>query len=265
MNGRVAIVAGASWDTIGGAAALLLAQNGARVIINAERDDERLRATARRIADAGGEVVVACGDVAEETTWLDLTACATTRFGRIDTLVYAPAAADLKYVIDLSTEEWDRCFAVTVRGAWLGSKAIIPHMVGGGSIVFISSVNASITSPGLGAYGAAKAALNALARSLALECGSLGIRVNTVAPGQVEGEAGDIQLQQDPAEHAACREAYARGTYGTPEEIARCVLFLASDASAFVTGSVLVADGGLSILSSEALTRPSFRARCHRA
>lgn len=261
MRGRVAIVAGASWDTIGGAAACLLARKGARVVINAEREDEPLRATARHIEHLGGEVAMVCGDVAEETTWVDLVACASTRFGSVDTLVYAPAAADLKYLVELTNAEWDRCFAVTVRGAWLGAKAVIPHMYDGGSIVFISSVNASVTSPGLGAYGPAKAALDALARSLALECGPMRIRVNAVAPGQVEGAAGDARLRHNAAEYAACCDGYARGSYGSPVEIARCVLFLASDAASFVTGTVLVADGGLSILSPEALTRPSFRAR----
>ena len=261
MHDRVAIVAGASWDTIGGATACLLARQGARVVINAEREDDQLLDTARHIEALGGEVAVVCGDVADETTWADLVTAASTRFGSLDTLVYAPAAADLKYLMDLTNDEWDRCFAVTVRGAWLGAKAVVPHMTEGGSIVFISSVNASVTSPGFGAYGPAKAALDALARSLALECGPKGIRVNAVAPGQVEGVAGDTRLRHDAAEYAACCDGYARGSYGSPDEIARCVLFLASDAASFVTGTVLVADGGLSILSPEALTRPSFRAR----
>jgi len=260
---KTAIVAGASWETIGGHVAYRLAREGARLVINGEEDD-RLQATAHHIDSIGGSVIVCAGDVAEEKTWSTLVNVACGAGVTVDILVYTPAAADLKYVADLSPAEWDRCFDVTVRGAWLAAREVIPRMSGrGGAIVFVSSANARVTSPGFGAYGPAKAALEALARSLALEHGSNGIRVNAVAPGQIETGASASRLSR--AEDEASRACYARGAYGTPEEIADCVLFLLSEESSFVTGTVLPVDGGLTILSPEAVIRPSFRARRNRA
>lgn len=257
---QTAIVAGASWGTIGGAVAYGLAAEGARLIISAETADDALCATADRIRALGAAVDICAGDAANEELWRALVSTACAGRPHIDLLVYTPAATELKYVTELSPTEWDRCFAVTVRGAWLAAKAIIPHMRDRqGAIVFVSSANAHVTSPGFGAYGAAKAALEALVRSLALEHGSDGIRVNAVAPGQVENTVGAAALSA--AEGDACRACYARGAYGTPEEIADCILFLLSREAAFITGTVLAVDGGLTILSPEAVIRPSFRAR----
>jgi NAD(P)-dependent dehydrogenase (short-subunit alcohol dehydrogenase family) len=261
--GQTAIVAGASWDTIGGHVAYALAVDGARVVINAENDDEGLQATAEKLRAVGAVVEVCAGDVADEGTWRTLVSVACEAGPYIDLLVYTPTETQMKYIAELSPAEWDRCFAVTVRGAWLASKAVIPHMSArGGSIVFVSSANAQVTSPGFGAYGPAKAALEALARTLALEHGQESIRVNAIAPGQVESASSSSALA--PAEAEACRICYARGAYGTPEEIASCICFLLSDDAAFVTGTVFVADGGLTILSPEAIIRPSFLARRNR-
>jgi NAD(P)-dependent dehydrogenase (short-subunit alcohol dehydrogenase family) len=132
---------------------------------------------------------------------------------------------------------------------------------GGGSLVFISTVNGTITNPGFGLYGAAKGGLNALTRSIALDYGRDGIRANAIAPGQIVGEREQERLALDPLEEAACRDCYPIGRYGTPEEIANVALFLASDESSFVTGITLTADGGLTLQSPEALVRPSFRKR----
>jgi NAD(P)-dependent dehydrogenase (short-subunit alcohol dehydrogenase family) len=132
---------------------------------------------------------------------------------------------------------------------------------GGGSIVFISTVNATITNPHFGLYGAAKGGLNALTRSIALDYGRDGIRCNTIAPGQVVGERETVRIDNDPLEDYLSRDCYPIGRYGRPEEIANCALFLASDEASFVTGIVLTADGGLTIQSPEALVRPSFRLR----
>lgn len=263
LQNKVAIVSGAAWGGIGGATAVRFAEEGAKVVINTRSRQEKLQETVERIQAAGGEAVSVMGDVAEESTWHALVEAALSHFGRLDILVQNAAQSYVKRAIEFSQEEWERGLAVTLTGPWLGAKACIPEMIksGGGSIIFISTVNATITNPGFGLYGAAKGGLNALTRSLALDYGQDGIRANAIAPGQIVGEREAERIAQDPLEDAASRDCYPLGRYGRPEEIANVALFLASDESSFVTGITLTADGGLTLQSPEALVRPSFRRR----
>ena len=263
LAGKVAIVAGAGWGGIGAATAYRFAQEGARLVINNHRRKEKLDETAEHIRAINGEVATVIGDVAEATTWEALVATARERFGRLDILVHNASFAVLKRPADLTDEEWERSLGVTLRGPWLGVRSCVPEMIraGGGAIVFISTVNATITNPLFGVYSVAKAGLNALARSVALEYGRDGIRCNAIAPGQIVGESQSASLAGDPLEDQLSRDCYPLGRYGRPEEIASCALFLASDDASFVTGTVLTADGGLTIQSPEALVRPSFRSR----
>jgi NAD(P)-dependent dehydrogenase (short-subunit alcohol dehydrogenase family) len=164
---------------------------------------------------------------------------------------------------DLTDDDWERSLGVSLRGPLLGVRHCVPQMIaaGGGSIVFISSVNATITNPLFGVYSVAKAGLNALTRSVALDYGRDGIRCNAIAPGQIVGEREAARLADDPLEDQLSRDCYPLGRYGRPDEVAGCALFLASDDASFVTGIVLTADGGLTLQSPEALVRPSFRSR----
>jgi NAD(P)-dependent dehydrogenase (short-subunit alcohol dehydrogenase family) len=177
--------------------------------------------------------------------------------------VHNASQAFLKRPADLTDDEWDRSLAVTLRGPWLSVRHCVPEMIkgGGGSIVFISTVNATITNPLFSIYSVAKAGLNALTRSVALEYGRDGIRCNAIAPGQIVGEREAARMAKDPLEDQLSRDCYPLGRYGRPDEIAGCALFLASDDASFVTGTVLTADGGLTLQSPEALVRPSFRSR----
>lgn len=263
LKDKVAIVAGAAWGGIGAATALRFAQEGAHLVINTRSRAEKLDETAANIRAAGGRAVTVMGDVANAAAWEAMTAAALTEFGKIDILVHNAAQSFLKRAIEFTQEEWDRGLAVTLGGPWLGAKHCIPHMQqqGGGSIVFISTVNATITNPLFGLYGAAKGGLNALTRSIALDYGRDGIRCNAIAPGQIVGERERERIARDPLEDALSRDCYPLGRYGTPEEIANVALFLASDEASFVTGIVLTADGGLTLQSPEALVRPSFRKR----
>ncbi|RIK58171.1 MAG: hypothetical protein DCC57_00950 [Chloroflexi bacterium] len=263
LKDKVAIVAGAAWGGIGAATALRFAQEGAHLVINTRSRAEKLDETAANIRAAGGRVATVMGDVANAAAWEAMTAAALTEFGKIDILVHNAAQSFLKRAVEFTQEEWDRGLAVTLGGPWLGAKHCIPHMQqqGGGSIVFISTVNATITNPLFGLYGAAKGGLNALTRSIALDYGRDGIRCNAIAPGQIVGERERERIARDPLEDALSRDCYPLGRYGTPEEIANVALFLASDEASFVTGIVLTADGGLTLQSPEALVRPSFRKR----
>ena len=263
LEGKAVIVAGAGWGGIGAATAYRFAQEGARLVINSNHRVEKLEETADHIRSIGGDVVTFMGDVADEATWQTLVAMARDSYGRLDILVHNASQAVLKRPADITDEEWERSLAVTLRGPLLSVRHCVPEMIkgGGGSIIFISTVNATITNPLFGVYSVAKAGLNALARSVAFEYGRDGIRCNAIAPGQIVGEREAARMAKDPLEDQMSRDCYPLGRYGRPEEIAGCALFLASDDASFVTGIVLTADGGLTLQSPEALVRPSFRSR----
>jgi len=263
LEGKIAIVAGAGWGGIGAAIAYRFALEGAHMIINSQRRAEKLDETAEQIRAAGGQVATVMGDVAEAHTWERLVAMARDRFGKLDILVHNAAHAVMKRPGDLTDDDWERSLDVSLRGPLLGVRHCVPQMIagGGGSIVFISTVNATITNPLFGVYSVAKAGLNALTRSVALDYGRDGIRCNAIAPGQIVGEREAARMADDPLEDQLSRDCYPLGRYGRPDEIAGCALFLASDDASFVTGIVLTADGGLTLQSPEALVRPSFRSR----
>jgi NAD(P)-dependent dehydrogenase (short-subunit alcohol dehydrogenase family) len=263
LAGKVAIVAGAGWGGIGAATAYRFAQEGAHLVINSHQRTEKLQETADRITSIGGQVATVMGDVADASLWQTLTQTALERFGRIDVLVHNASYAVLKRTGDVTDEDFERSVGVTLRGPLLSVRHCVPHMIagGGGSIIFISTVNATITNPLFGIYSVTKAGLNALTRSVAMDYGRDGIRCNAIAPGQIVGEREAERMLTNPLEEQLSRDCYPLGRYGRPDEIAGCALFLASDDSSFVTGIVLTADGGLTLQSPEALVRPSFRSR----
>jgi NAD(P)-dependent dehydrogenase (short-subunit alcohol dehydrogenase family) len=263
LAGKVAIIAGAAWGGIGASTALRFAEEGAKVVVNTRSRQEKLLETVARIEAVGGEAAWIMGDVADPAAWEGMVSLALERFGKITTLVHNAAHSFVKPAIDFTIEEWNEGIAGTLTGPWLGAKYCIPEMIkaGGGAIVFVSTVNAAITNPHFGLYGAAKGGLNALTRSIAVDYGRAGIRCNAVAPGEIVGERRAANLVQDQFEEQMVRDCYPLGRYGLPEEIANVNLFLASDEASFVTGIVLTADGGLTLQSPEALVKPSFRRR----
>ena len=223
LEGKVAIVAGAAWGGIGAATAYRFACEGAKVVVNTRRREGKLAETVARIQEAGGEAVAVMGDVADESTWQNLVKTAMTNYGKITTLVHNASHSYTKKAIEFTLDEWNESLGVTLGGPWLGAKYCIPEMIhnGGGSLVFISTVNATITNPGFGLYGAGKGGLNALTRSIALDYGREGIRANAIAPGQIVGERGELSLAEDTLEEQASRDCYPIGRYGKPEDIAK--------------------------------------------
>lgn len=263
LQDKVAIVAGAGWGGIGGTSAYRFAQEGAKVVINALPGEERLFETEQQIRAMGGEAIAVPGDISQASTWQALVQAALENFGKVNILMNNAAQAYVKPAIEFTEEEWNRAFAVSLTGPWLGAKYCIPEMIkaGGGSIVFTSTVNSLITNPGFGVYSSSKAGLNGLTRSLAMEYGRSGIRCNAIAPGLIVGARQQEAMQHDPLEEQMNIDLYPVGRYGRPEDIANVALFLASDEAAFVTGIVMVADGGLTLQSPEAIARPAFRKR----
>jgi NAD(P)-dependent dehydrogenase (short-subunit alcohol dehydrogenase family) len=263
LKDHVAIIAGAAWGGIGAASALRYAQEGARLVVNTRSREDKLLETVERVQAVGGEAVAVMGDAAEEGTWEALVAAAEEHYGKVTQLLYNPAYSVSRRVADLTLEEWQRSLDVSLTGAWLAAKHTIPAIIraGGGSLVFISTINSLATSANMGVYAASKAGLNALTRSIAMEYGRDGIRANAIAPGLIVGERGQARMADDPLEDALNRDLYPIGRYGRPEDIANVALFLASDEAAFVTGILLVADGGHTLQLPEALVRPSFRLR----
>jgi 3-oxoacyl-[acyl-carrier protein] reductase len=243
LAGRVVIVTGGARG-IGKAIALRCAAEGASVVI-ADIEGEGAAQTAAEIEALGGPALAVRTDVSVAESVGAMVAAALDRFGRIDVLVNNAAIVDLaRQPSDLiSEQEWDRVMLVNVKGPWLCICAVLPAMreQGGGKIVNLSSDLILSGIPGLLHYVASKGALTAMTRSLARELGPDGICVNAVAPGLTTTDAA-MTHGQEAAERSIRTRAIPREQ--TPDDITGTVVFLASEASAFMTGQLLVVNGG---------------------
>ena len=243
VAGEVAVVTGAA-SGIGRACAELLAAEGATVVI-ADLDEGGAAAVATGIGDAGLAYPV---DVADERSVSALFADVVSRYGRLDILVTCAALTDpLHQSKDLALGEleasvWERTMAVDLDGTMFCCKHAVRAMVHGGSIVTLSSNSALAGDLSLTAYAAAKAAVNALTRSVATAYGKAGIRANAVSPGSILSPSLQANVPADVMDllHDNC----LLPRMGTPADVAAAVLFLASSESSFITGQVLSVDGG---------------------
>jgi len=235
LDGRRALVVGAG-SGIGRESALALAAHGATVVC-ADRDDDAAAATA-----AAGEGLSSYAlDVLDGSA----VTVAADELGTVDVLVLTAATNVRKRLLDYSAEEFDRVVSLNLRAAFDLLRAFGPGMAerGRGSIIGFASIRAVTVEPGQGVYAATKAGLVQLLRTSAAELGSAGVRANAVAPGVVETPL-TAQIQADSEWYDAYARKSALGRWARPDEMAGAVVYLASDASSFVTGSVLFVDGG---------------------
>jgi NAD(P)-dependent dehydrogenase (short-subunit alcohol dehydrogenase family) len=248
LKGKVTIITGAS-SGIGRATALLFAAEGARLVVGARRASE-LEHLVAQIGAQQGEAVELAGDVRSEDYARALVMTAVERFGRLDIAFNnAGTLGESGPSTGISEAGWSNAIAVNLTGSFLGAKHQLAQMVKqcSGSLIFTSTfVGYSSAFPGVAAYAASKSGLIGLTQALAAEFGPQGIRVNAILPGGVDTDMYR-EMNDTPESQAFIIGLHALKRVATPEELARSVLYLASDEASFVTGTAMLVDGGVSI------------------
>ena len=243
LTGRVAVVTGAG-KGLGRAMALALAAAGADVVVSSRTmaDISKVRDEIRDLGRRADAVPVDCAD---ETSCERLMARAIERLGTVDSLVNNAGINVRKPILDLCAEEFDHVLKTNLYGYFYCARAAGRHMVarGSGKIINISSMMGRVALPTQGAYASSKGAVEQLTNVLALEWAQAGVQVNAIAPAYCETPLTQAVFN-DPERHRFVCERTPMGRWGQPHELAGAVIFLASDASSFVTGHVLKVDGG---------------------
>lgn len=248
LNGKVAIVTGAS-SGIGRVTAKLFAAEGAKIVVGARRAAE-LESLAAEIKAAGGEAAVLAGDVRSEDYHKALVALAVERYGKLDIAFNnAGTLGEAGPSTEVSEAGFADALAINLTASFLAAKHQIGEMVkhGGGSVIFTSTfVGYTVSFPGVAAYAASKSGLIGLTKTLAAEFGPQNVRVNAILPGAVDTDM--YREMNDTADKQAfITNLHALKRVAGPEEIARSVLYLASDDASFVSGTASLIDGGLSV------------------
>ena len=247
LSGKVAIVTGASRG-IGEAVAASFAQAGAAVVLTARRQ-ESLDLAAQRIRDAGGRALAVAAHAGQEADALNVVERTLAEFGRLDILVNnAGANPHFGPVLSAEGSHWDKIFEVNVKGYFFMAKAAAPAMqrTGGGKIINMASIAGINPGPMMGVYSTSKAAVIMLTKVLAAELAGDNIQVNAIAPGFIKTKFS-AALWTNPALNESIERVTPQGRVADPEEVTGAALYLASDASSFTTGSVLVVDGGITL------------------
>jgi NAD(P)-dependent dehydrogenase (short-subunit alcohol dehydrogenase family) len=241
LSGKSAIVTGAS-SGIGAEIAVTLARAGAAVCV-VGRDESRLADTETRISDAGGRVVPIAADLTDDGAGAAVVGQAVAALGGLTTLVHsagifepAPLEAGIAYL--------DRALAINVRAPYALTVAALPHLRGGGAVVFVSSIGGHVGFADCSAYGASKGAVELLVKCIAVEEAANGVRVAAVAPGNIRTPI-NAHLFADPDYEAAELAMTPMGRIGEVSDIAPAVAFLCSDSASYITGASLVIDGGV--------------------
>jgi len=247
LSGKVALITGAA-SGIGRATAVLFAREGAAVAI-ADLNEEAGEAVAQDIVRDGGRAIFSRTDVTRASDCQSLVRRTVGEFGRIDILLNNAGIIRRASVLELSEQDWDRVMAVNVKSIFLLSRLVIPIMInaGGGSIINMASGWGLVGGPRAVVYCASKGAVVLLTKAMAIDHGRQKIQVNCLCPGDTDtnmlrNEARQLGEPEDRFLADSARRPLGR--VGTPAEIAQAALYLASDASSFVTGTALVVDGG---------------------
>jgi 3-oxoacyl-[acyl-carrier protein] reductase len=241
LDGKTALITGGG-NGIGREIALSFAAEGARVI-TLDTDEKGNARTARKIHEAGGLCEAIIGDVSSAAD----VERAFAQAGAVDILVNNAAVwAGDGLLHEVREQDWDRILAVSLKGVFLCTRAALAGMIERrrGAIVNIASVNA-LAGIHLVAYTAAKGGVVSLTRLLAVQYGRHGIRVNAICPGTIATESTLKYYEDHPDQQAALQALYPGGEFGSPADVARCALFLASDQAKFINGSIVALDGGL--------------------
>ena len=242
LNKKIAIITGGG-SGIGKAIAIAFVRESGQVVI-AGRDSKKLALAAEEI---GANCLAVTADVSHATDVQKLVSAAVEKFKRVDILVNNAAVLLPGTAESLSEQDFDQTFNINVRGLWLLSRAVLPHMraAGGGSIINIGSVLSLLGARNRVAYSASKGAVMAMTKAMALDHAAENIRVNCICPGIVETEL----IAKFNTDENVCRQRLAlhpAGRFGRPEDIASAAVHLASDESGWTTGSTLTVDGGYS-------------------
>ncbi|PTR12583.1 MULTISPECIES: SDR family NAD(P)-dependent oxidoreductase [unclassified Novosphingobium] len=247
LGKTVLVTGGASLNGIGYAAARRLAAEGAKVVItDIDGVEAEQRATELRVE--GSEALGLMQDVTSEQQWADVVAQVVARFGGLDGLVNNAGISLLHGIEEVGLDEWNKQISINLTGTFLGCRAAIAHMRAqgrGGAIVNVSSVAGLVGMRRTSAYSATKGGVRLMTKTLALEAGLDGIRVNSVHPGVTET---DIQInvrKSDPAQSAAIAASIPLGRVAAPAELGAAIAFLLSEDASYITGSELAVDGGL--------------------
>lgn len=245
MQDKVGIITAAG-SGIGRESALAFAEEGAKVVIS-DINEEAGNETVRLVKEKGGDAIFIKCNVAEEQDLIDLVNKTVEHYGRLDWAHNnAGIGAPSKPIADTETADWDRCIAITQKSLYLSLKHEIPAMLksGGGAIVNTASTSGLLGSENLATYSAAKWAVNGLTKSVALEYGKQGIRVNSICPGMTMTPAVEAWAKEVPEQAKYMENEIPMGRMGLPAEQAQAALWLCSEKSSYITGINLAVDGG---------------------
>ena len=247
LQGKVAIVTG-SGRGIGKALAIGLSKEGAAVAV-ADIDFDNAKATAAEISKQGGSALAVWVDVSDSASVKKMAETVVKRFGKIEILVNNAAIVSHYPLLELPEEEWDRVLNTNLKGVLLCVQSVAPSMIesGGGAIINISSIAADLPNPDLAHYGASKAGILSLTKSMAIALAPHNIRVNAIQPGTIRTPMNIDTLSQ-PGMVEEKLKVIALDHIGSPEEVVGPVVFLASEEAGYVTGASLYVDGGAILL-----------------
>ncbi|NHN33764.1 SDR family NAD(P)-dependent oxidoreductase [Paenibacillus agricola] len=244
INGKVAIITGAG-SGMGRQEAILLAQEGAKIVAT-DINETAVQSVVQGIIEAGGEAIAYKHNVASEEEWIQVVDSTIQKYGKLDILVNNAGISLKNGLLDTTVEQWDRVVDINLKSTFLGMKHSVPHMQANnsGSIINISSIAGLKGSSGAGAYTASKGGVRMLSKAAAVDFGKDNIRVNSVHPGFIETPmSSEFVNNEQMLKWFLSQTALPR--VGQASEVAQAVLFLASDASSYITGVELPVDGGV--------------------